>query len=347
MDIENLKDAVKSSGFGDKILIWGACKKNDNIKELFHSWGFSVCGYIDRNHVREEEYNGLKVFGSEILAEGRFFVYIGLATTYPEVFDTMQQYGYIEFKDFWYPSKKVILDGTENYMDSYGNSLTSRCSTTLKVILRNGGKVALGSCKFAENCIVSAESGAEILIDDGSNFERDCKISSTNSTIEIGRNCVIEWGCMFRTSCEGKIEMQDNCTLQRFGVISASMNAMVILGKDCMISYYALIRAGNSHNIFDLESKENLDKNDRRNVFLGEHVWIGMRATIFSGAEIGEGSIVGANSFVNKKFPRNCSIAGNPARIIREKVAWLRDGQRLYDSYKDFDEFDFISRCQE
>lgn len=342
MNIENLKDAVERGGFGDKIIIWGACEKNHSIKELFYSWGFSVCGYIDRNHVREE-YNGLKIFSSKILAEGRFFVYVGVTATYPEIFHTMHQYGYFEFKDFWYPSKKVVLDGTENYTDSYGNSLSSRCSTNLKVILRDGGKVVLGNCKFDETCVVAAESGAEVLIDDESKFERDCKISSTNSTIKIGKKCVVEWGSLFRTSCGGKIEMGDNCTLQRFGVISASMNAVVTLEEDCMVSYYALIRAGNSHNIFDLELKENLDKNDRRNVFLGKHVWIGMRATIFSGAEVGKGSAVGANSFVNKKFPQNCSIAGTPARILREKVAWLREGRCLYDSYKDFAEFDFIT----
>lgn len=347
MNTRNLKEAVENSGLGKRILIWGACKKNDSIKELLYSWGFSVYGYIDRNHEREGEYDGLKVFGREILAETRFFVYVGLTATYPEIFDTMHQYGYLEFKDFWYPSRQVVLDGTESYTDSYGNSLNLRSSNTpLKVILRDGGKVVLGNCKFDKSCIVAAEIGAEILIDDESKFERDCKISSigSDSIIKIGKNCIIDWGCLLQALCGGKFEMQDNCTLNRFCVISASMNATVILGEDCMFSYYVLIRAGNSHNIFDLELEENLDRNDRRNVFLGDHVWVGMRATIFSGAEIGAGSVVGANSFVNKKFPLNCSIAGSPARIIRKKVAWLRTGNRLYDSYEDFSEFDFMTR---
>lgn len=68
-----------------------------------------------------------------------------------------------------------------------------------------------------------------------------------------------------------------------------------------------------------------------------------MRATLVSGAEIGSGSMVGAQSLVNKKFPNNSLIAGNPARIIRDKIAWRRECMPLYDTYEDFKEFDYTA----
>ena len=44
--------------------------------------------------------------------------------------------------------------------------------------------------------------------------------------------------------------------------------------------------------------------------------WIGVSATILSGADIGEYSIVTAGSVVTGKMPDKCFLRGNPAREI-------------------------------
>lgn len=43
--------------------------------------------------------------------------------------------------------------------------------------------------------------------------------------------------------------------------------------------------------------------------------WIGANCTITSKVEIGEGSVVGANTVVNKNVPANCIFAGTPGDI--------------------------------
>jgi acetyltransferase-like isoleucine patch superfamily enzyme len=50
---------------------------------------------------------------------------------------------------------------------------------------------------------------------------------------------------------------------------------------------------------------------------IGNDVWIGDGAVIFSGASIGDGAVVAGYSVVTKPVPPYAIVAGNPARIVR------------------------------
>ena len=50
-----------------------------------------------------------------------------------------------------------------------------------------------------------------------------------------------------------------------------------------------------------------------------ENVWIGCKTTILSGITINSGSIVGANSLVNKDVNNNQIVGGSPARKLSER----------------------------
>ncbi len=57
-----------------------------------------------------------------------------------------------------------------------------------------------------------------------------------------------------------------------------------------------------------LTSKECIIEND---------VWIGVGSVIRRGVRVGNGAIVGANSYVNKDVPPFAIVVGSPAKIIR------------------------------
>lgn len=57
-------------------------------------------------------------------------------------------------------------------------------------------------------------------------------------------------------------------------------------------------------------------------IHIGNHVWIGARATILKGVTIGDGAVVAAGAVVNKDVPPNTLVGGVPARIIKENISW-------------------------
>ncbi len=52
---------------------------------------------------------------------------------------------------------------------------------------------------------------------------------------------------------------------------------------------------------------------------LGDNVYIGANASIIGKITIGDNVIIGAGAVVVKDVPSNCTVVGNPARIIKRK----------------------------
>lgn len=74
-----------------------------------------------------------------------------------------------------------------------------------------------------------------------------------------------------------------------------------------------------------------------RPVTIGNYVWMGFGVTVLPGVSIGDGCIIGAGSVVTKDISPYSIVAGNPARVIRERshdefkqtVALLKDGKPI------------------
>ena len=60
-------------------------------------------------------------------------------------------------------------------------------------------------------------------------------------------------------------------------------------------------------------------------ITIGNHVWIGARATLYQGTVIADGCVIAANSVVRGVFNQpNCLIAGHPAKVIKQNISWRR-----------------------
>jgi virginiamycin A acetyltransferase len=58
---------------------------------------------------------------------------------------------------------------------------------------------------------------------------------------------------------------------------------------------------------------------NKGDIVIGNDVWIGANVTILPGVTIGDGAVVGAGSIVTRDVQPYTIVAGNPARLIRNR----------------------------
>ena len=90
----------------------------------------------------------------------------------------------------------------------------------------------------------------------------------------------------------------------------------ICIGEDCAISERVVIRDSNVHKLLDEGYSVSAP------IEIGDHVWIGMNATILPGVTIGDGAVIAAGAVVSQDVPPKALAAGVPARVIRENVEW-------------------------
>ena len=84
---------------------------------------------------------------------------------------------------------------------------------------------------------------------------------------------------------------------------------------------------GSNASILDTDFHPLTPEGRRRDMRAGKHapvviekdVFIGMNVLILKGCRIGEGAVIGAGSVVTGTVPPQVIVAGNPARIIRQR----------------------------
>ena len=138
-------------------------------------------------------------------------------------------------------------------------------------------------------------------------------VHAKNTSLNIGRYFTCEPDCQFFLYNSGNI---------------------VRIGNECMLSNSIILRAGESpHLLFDKNSAEYLDVSE--GVFIGDHVWIGERAYITKRVTIPSECVVAACAVVTKRFEEeNCVLAGNPAKVVRHGIQWIRNRTKLIEGEK-------------
>jgi acetyltransferase-like isoleucine patch superfamily enzyme len=135
--------------------------------------------------------------------------------------------------------------------------------------------------------------------------------------IRFGRFVWIGDGTKIRCH-EGVVEVGDKTVMGQECTISAYQR--VRIGKECVIADRAMF-IDFDHGIVEVERPIRLQGIYKRDVEVGNNVWIGYGACVLRGVSIGDNSVIGTNSVVTKDVPANAVVGGIPARIIRMREA--------------------------
>lgn len=117
----------------------------------------------------------------------------------------------------------------------------------------------------------------------------------------------------------------------------------LIIGKFCMIaSDVTFIMNGANHLSQSISSYpfaifgngwENAMENNsyptKGNTIIGNDVWIGHKATIMPGVNIGDGAIIATNAMVTKDVEPYTIVGGNPAKPIKKRFSDIEIKQLL------------------
>ena len=148
-------------------------------------------------------------------------------------------------------------------------------------------------------------------------------IRGNNNVLKIGEFCYISGGEAWFEDDFNEISIGNKTTIEDAHLAITENNHKIIIGEDCMFSNAIEIRTGDSHSVIDntTNSRINLSKD----VFIGNHVWLGSGAKILKGVVIEDNSIVATQSVVTNLVPSNSIVAGIPAKVIRQNINWMRE----------------------
>lgn len=132
---------------------------------------------------------------------------------------------------------------------------------------------------------------------------------------KLGEGTSIQMGCKFLHG--RKVYLGDRNVIN-FGCLFDGRHYQIKTGSDVSIGPEAsILTLGH-----DPQSSEFADKGG--DVIIGDRAWIAYRAIILPGVTIGEGAVVGAGSVVTKNVEPYTIVAGNPARLIKERNRSLK-----------------------
>ncbi|MBA2630867.1 MAG: acyltransferase [Thermoleophilaceae bacterium] len=131
--------------------------------------------------------------------------------------------------------------------------------------------------------------------------------------LELGRWSWIGHGCKLRVheglvSIGAKTVMGQECTISAFQHVS--------IGRECVIADRVMM-IDFDHGMAEVDRPIRLQGIYKRDVRVGNNVWIGYGACILRGVTVGDNAVIGTNAVVTRDVPANAVVGGVPARIIR------------------------------
>jgi acetyltransferase-like isoleucine patch superfamily enzyme len=133
---------------------------------------------------------------------------------------------------------------------------------------------------------------------------------SVDGTVSINRGCRVSVNDGAHLHIGNRSYINDNSSVVCFESIS--------IGVGCAIAWNTNILDANIHALV----VEGEQRPRSQPIAIGDQVWLGTGAIVLPGVTIGSGAVVAAGSVVRSDVPARTVVAGNPARVVRERISW-------------------------
>jgi acetyltransferase-like isoleucine patch superfamily enzyme len=205
-----------------------------------------------------------------------------------------------------------------------------RLWTGLRVEINSEGRISYGSgVRLGEGTRIDVFAGSELSIGDG---------------VQVGRSAYLWINPGAGLSIGSGTQIQDHCRLYN----------NVTIGKGCVFAPNVFIASGG--HAFDAVPHLTIIHQDRIKPALDHPVrvfddcWFGINAVVAPGITIGRGCVIGANSVVTADLPPYSVAGGNPARVLRTRLAFAPkariEAQREEDQPYFYDGFDLATTAE-
>src|SRR3954447_11142090 len=138
-----------------------------------------------------------------------------------------------------------------------------------------------------------------------------------DARVRLGRWCWIGHGTKIRAhegevSIGAKTVMGQECTISAFQHVS--------IGRECIVADRVML-IDFDHGVVEVERPIRAQGIYKRDVHVGNNVWVGYGASFLRGATVGDNAVIGTLSVVGKDVPANAVVAGVPAKVVRMREA--------------------------
>ena len=159
-----------------------------------------------------------------------------------------------------------------------------------------------GVCFVAPDVIFEIGPGAVVRLGRWSWIGHGTKIRAHEGEVEIGAKTVVG----------------QECTISAFQHVS--------IGRECIVADRVML-LDFDHGVVETERPIRDQGIYKRDVRVGNNVWIGYGACFLRGATVGDNAVIGTTSVVTDDVPDNAVSAGVPARVLRmrdapERLRW-------------------------
>ena len=133
------------------------------------------------------------------------------------------------------------------------------------------------------------------------------------ATVHLGRWSWIGHGCKIRVH-EGEVAIGAKTVLGQECTISAFQH--VSIGRECILADRVML-IDFDHGVVDVEQPIRHQGIYKRDVHVGNNVWVGYGACFLRGVTVGDNAVIGTSAVVTRDVPADAIAGGAPARVLR------------------------------